>query len=344
MELTRSDHPYITDLHIGDFFDGYYVLRSVKLGTTRANKPYLTCEFTDRTGRISGKLWEDAKVAYQVLSEGTVVKVRAGVGEYLGNPELKILRIRPAEEPTDMSRFLPSTDYDPEEDWSVIRWALSRMQHEGLKNLMLSLLGDEEFMKQFQSAPAGKRWHHGYLGGLLQHSASMVKIASRFGEHYPQLNTDILIAGAFLHDVGKLQELKYDTAIDYTVEGRLLGHIVLGADFVRKAAENVEGLDRETLVHLQHLILSHQGKRENGCPVEPMTPEAFVLYYLDEIDSKLNAIERELDKAGTGGGVFTDYINLLGRMLYKGGGLEDCEPDVTEEETPEPEPEEDSEQ
>ncbi len=323
MELTRSDHPYISDLNIGDFLDGYYVLRTMTLGTTRANKPFLICEFTDRTGRIMGKMWDDAKPAYQLLEEGIVVKVRAGVEEYLGKKELKVLRIRRVEEPTDMSRFLPSTDYDPEEDWSVIRWAQNRMEHEGLKNMIQTLLGDEEFMTAFQSAPAGKRWHHGYLGGLLQHAASMVKLATRLGEHYPALNTDLLIAGAFLHDVGKLRELKFDIAIDYTVEGRLLGHLVLGADFVRKLGEETEGMDRETLTHLQHLILSHQGSREFGCPVEPMTREAFVLYFLDEIDSKLNAIDRELEKAVEGGGPFTDHIRLLGRMLYKGGGLDE---------------------
>ncbi|MCB2198373.1 HD domain-containing protein [bacterium] len=320
MELTRDDHPFINDLQVGHFFDSYFVLRTLQMGTTRTNKPFLILDLTDKTGHIKGKMWEDAASAYQGLSEGLVVKVRAGVEEYQGAAELKVIRIRPLdpEDSQDVSRFLPSSGRDPEIDLEMIRSAIQRIEHPGLKELLGGLFGDEEFVSAYQTAPAGKRWHHGYLGGLLEHSASLVQLSTKLCEHYPKLNRDLLVAGAVLHDVGKLQELRFDTAIDYTVRGRLEGHIVLGAQFIEDRAASIEELDEPTLVQLKHLILSHQGSRENGCPVEPMTREAFVLYFLDEIDSKLNAIDRELEKAEGGGGAFTEYIHLLGRMLYKG--------------------------
>ncbi len=327
-ELNRDDHPFINDLHVGDNFDGFFVMQSLQMKTTRANKPFIVFEFSDRTGRIAGKLWDDAEAAYRGLSEGQVVKVRAVVEEYLGNPELKVQKIRPVagEDSTDVTRFLPTVDHDSQQDWDQLEAAMERLEHPGLKALLEKLFGDESFREQYGRAPAGKRWHHGYIGGLLEHAASMAKLAHRVADHYPQLDRDLLVAGAILHDVGKLQELKYDTSIDYTVRGRLEGHIVIGANFVEQAAEGIEELDEETLVHLKHLVLSHQGTRENGCPVEPMTREAFTLYYLDEIDSKLNAIGRELEKAAGGGGAFTEYIKLLDRMLYKGGGFGESTP------------------
>ena len=332
-ELNRDDHPFIDDLHVGDNFDGYFVLQKLQMKTTRSNKPFLVFEFSDRTGRIAGKLWDDAEAAYRGLAEGQVVKVRAIVEEYQGNPEVKVQKIRTVapEDAADTTRFLPTVDHDSEEDWDKLEAAMARMNHPGLIALIDKLFADETFKELYGRAPAGKRWHHGYIGGLLEHTASMAKLANRVADHYPYLNRDLLIAGAILHDVGKLLELKFDTSIDYTVRGRLEGHIVLGAQFVEERARDVEGLDEETLVHLKHLILSHQGSRENGCPVQPMTREAFILYYLDEIDSKMNAINRELEKAAGGGGAFTDYIKLLDRMLYKGGGFEDPQSDGTED-------------
>jgi 3'-5' exoribonuclease len=217
MELTRSDHPFINTLEVGDIFDGYFVLRTLQLSTTRANKPFLIFDFTDRSGHIKGKMWDDAELAYRALEEGIIVKVRAVAEEYQGQAELKILRIRPADDdPGDMTRFLPSADHEPEEDWAIIRNAVAHVKHPGLLELLKSVLEDEEFVAVFERAPAGKRWHHGYLGGLLEHTASMVKIVWRLSDHYDFLDRDLLIAGAMFHDIGKLEELRFDTTIDYT--------------------------------------------------------------------------------------------------------------------------------
>ncbi|MFC2170850.1 3'-5' exoribonuclease YhaM family protein [Calditrichota bacterium] len=322
MELSRSDHPFIDSIETGDSFDGYFVLQNMNLALTQSNKPYLTFTFTDKTGYIKGKLWDDADRAYKSLATGKIVKIRGHAVEYQGRVELRVLRVRLAEENAgDMTRFLPSLEADPAEYWDVIRETIFRMQHQGLKKLLENLLNDAEFVKSFESAPAGKRWHHGYIGGLLEHSTSLMNLVNLISDHYQELNKDLLIAGALLHDVGKIWELNYDTSIDYSVVGRLLGHITIGADFVQRRAEEVDELDPETTTHLIHLILSHQGSNENGTPITPKTREAFILHYCDEIDSKMNAINRELQKDASG--AFTDYINLLDTMLYKGGGFEE---------------------
>lgn len=320
MDLNRSDHPYIDDLQMGDRFDGYFVMRSLQMMTTRANKPFLVFDFTDRTGHIKGKMWDDAEYAYKGLTPGDVVKVRATVEEYLGKAELKVLRIRPIDpdDITDFSRFLPTSESDTEENLEIIKAAITKIAHPGIQNLLTDLFDDHEFVEKYIRTPAGKKWHHGYLGGLLEHAASMTGLAQNICDHYPDLNRDLIIAGTILHDIGKIWELSSETAIDYTTEGRLLGHIVLGAEFIAERGKSTDDLDEETLMLLRHMILSHQGALEHGCPVLPMTKEAMVLYHIDEIDSKLNAMTRELDKASGGGGDFTEYINLLGRMLYKG--------------------------
>ncbi len=322
MELNRDDHPYVEELTPGDSFDSFYVLRSLQMGTTRANKPFLVLDLTDRTGHIKAKLWEDAEAAYRLLEVGQIVKVRAVVEEYQGRSELKILKIRAVadENGMDRSRFLPTSGRDAEEDWAVIRGAVEKVVHPGLENLLQQLLEDREFVEQFSLAPAGKKWHHGYLGGLLEHTASLIGLVNAICDHYHYLNRDLLVAGAFLHDVGKLDELAFDTTFEYTMRGRLEGHIVMGLQRLNELAAEIEELDEETLIHLRHLVLSPQGSRENGCPVEPMSREAFVLYYVDEIDSKLNALQREFAKAAGGGGPFTDYIHLLGRFLLKPEG------------------------
>ncbi|MBS1261733.1 MAG: 3'-5' exoribonuclease YhaM [Calditrichaeota bacterium] len=316
--------PYIDQLAVGDRLDSFFAVRKVEMRHTRENKPFLILDLADRTGHIRAKLWEDADAHYRALTPGTVVKVRAIVEEYLGNTELKLHLIRPASDTDEFEadRFVARADHDPDTDWAPIREAVASMQHDGLKQLFETLFADEGFIQRFTLSPAGKQWHHAYLGGLLEHTASLVQLAQQLCEHYPQLNRDLLIAGAVLHDAGKLWELEAETTIDYTVRGRLEGHIVLGGEFLQRMMEEVgDELDEETRVQLKHLVLSHQGELANSSPVVPMTREAFVLYYLDEIDSKLNALDRILAKHDRAGSKepFTEYVKLIERFIYRGG-------------------------
>ncbi|MCB2211687.1 HD domain-containing protein [bacterium] len=312
--------PYLDELTPGEQVDTFLAVRKAELRRTRDNKPFLLLDLGDRTGHIKANVWDDAETFLKALPVGTLVKVRATPQEYQGKLELKLHLIRPVTDADEFEpdRFVPKTDRDPELDWTVIRDAVKAVEHKGIKQLLDGLLADEELIDKFTLAPAGKMWHHGYLGGLLEHTASIMGLVLKLCEHYPKLNRDLLVAGTLCHDIGKLWELQTDSVIDYTVRGRLEGHIVIGAEFLQRRMDEIEELDFETRVQIKHLVLSHQGMLEQSSPVVPMTREAFVLYYLDEIDSKLNALDRIYDKHQGQPGDFTEWVNLLGRHLYKG--------------------------
>jgi 3'-5' exoribonuclease len=313
--------PFIEEFAPGEQLDTYLAVRKSELRTTRDNKPYLYLDLGDRTGHIKANLWDEAETFHKVFAVGSLVKVRATPQEYQGNLELKLHQIRLVNDSDELddNRFIPVSDRDPEEDWTIIRAAVEGINHPGLKILLDQLLEDDDFVAGFTRSPAGKMWHHGYVGGLLEHTASIIGLIEKMCAHYPDLNRDLLVAGAVFHDVGKLWELRADTVIDYTTRGRLEGHIVIGAEFLQRCMDDVEDLDEATAVQLKHLVLSHQGMLEQSSPVVPKTREAFVLYFLDEIDSKLNALDRILKKNEGSDSDFTEWVNLLGRHIYKGG-------------------------
>jgi 3'-5' exoribonuclease len=200
---------------------------------------------------------------------------------------------------------------------SELREFIASLTDEHLQKLLQSLFEDDSIWQQFAETPGGKLWHHPYLGGLAEHTLSLAKLCDLLAAHYKQLNRDLLIAGALLHDIGKIEELETKTGIDYSIEGRLLGHITIGALFVEKSVEQIEGFPEELRRQLLHLILSHQGEGTMGSPVKPMTPEALALHYADDLDSKLNAVERI--RANTPEGQpFSDYIKLMERFFYFG--------------------------
>jgi 3'-5' exoribonuclease len=186
-----------------------------------------------------------------------------------------------------------------------------------LKKLVESFLSDREFMDGFKKAPAAKNFHHGYIGGLLEHTMSVCKLAQSISEHYPQLDREILMAGAFLHDIGKIKEFKTNTIIDYTDEGRLLGHVVLGTVMLDEKIEKIRSFPNDMALRLKHLILSHHGEYDFGSPKRPKFLEAFALHLIDDLDAKIIGLERimERDKQD---GAWTDYNRLFERYFLKG--------------------------
>jgi len=181
------------------------------------------------------------------------------------------------------------------------------------------VFNDPDLREKFGKAPAGKLWHHNYLGGLLEHTLSVTQIASEVGKMYPDINQDLLIAAGLLHDIGKIETYIFKTFFDFTDEGRLVGHIVLGAQLVAGKIKLIVDFPKKLETELTHLILSHQGKLEHASPVVPMTLEGLILYYADEMDSNANAFLRIKKKEKMPGTQWSSYINLLGRYLYFGG-------------------------
>jgi len=277
----------------------------------------LSLEFGDQSGRIEGVMWEGFDTLIDELTVGGVVKVRGVVGSYKDRPQLRVERIRPATpdeaRPADL---LPRSPVEPEDLVRGLDACLESLADSDLRRLMEHLFASGDLREKYLSAPAGKLWHHNTVGGLAEHSLNLVRLCEFACQMYPDLDRDLLVCGALLHDLGKIDQYEVTAMFDYTDEGRLIGHINTGDQRVASAIEDLPDFPAETAMVLRHLIVSHQGELEKGSPVLPMTPEAFVLHYADELDSKMGALRRIAEKAGDA--KWSEYVNLIGRHIYFG--------------------------
>ena len=285
---------HLRDYEAGESFTGFFVLRSRELRTRRDGAPYLVLEFGDCSGRLFGNIWDDAERIYRDFETGRIVKMEATIESYKGTNQVAVKRIRNVvpEDEVDNSDFIEATTIDVEKAYAKLCRIVDVLKNEHLQELLQIFLNDPEFEKSFKQAPGGKLWHHNRIGGLIEHTMAVLRLCRMMSRFYPEADGDILVAGAILHDIGKIEEYRYETAIDYTERGRLVGHITIGASWVREKATTVEGFPPETLDRLIHLILSHQGELEHGSPVQPSTREAFLLHFADLIDSKMDALSR----------------------------------------------------
>lgn len=280
----------------------------------------LQLQFRDATGFLDGVMWnEEAEVAYAQLKNADVVKVKGIVSSYRGTPQLQIEKIRPAKpEEYDISELLPTSETSLEDLEKAVSELIEMIDDPEIRNLTDDILSDPQVRPRYFEVPAGTRWHHAYLRGLVEHSVSMARLAVKVCEHYPHLDRSLLIAGALLHDLGKVEELLVGSTLEYSVEGRLFGHMTIGFGMIRAHAEQLGIAEDINVKKLLHMVLSHQGKKEYSAPVEPAFEEAFALYFIDELDSKLNAIGRIRNKPENTGHDFSEWVNLLGTYLYLG--------------------------
>jgi 3'-5' exoribonuclease len=326
-------------IKLSDLVDGqeavcFAALVKKTRGMTQANQPFIKCYFRDKRTQLEAPLWHDNRyfreadgwpegAAYRLVVRGSF-KLRFGL-------QLEILGIRPATDADvrdgfDFSDLVESSKYAPEDLLKTIRLIVERQVDDPcLKKLVLMIL--DENLSLFQKMPAAQNFHHSYTAGLLEHVWSMTRIASFLADHYskyydklnPPLNRGVIIAATVLHDIGKLRELEYHPVeAKYTKEGRLIGHILMGRDIVREAASRIEGFPEELLLLLEHAILAHHGKLEFGSPVQPLTIEALIVSYIDDMDSKLNMVARKTMESQSED-PFTDRIFALdNRRFYKG--------------------------
>jgi 3'-5' exoribonuclease len=274
----------IADLQLGPFAGLQCILDSVREATTRGGKPYVTCVLSDDTGSIPGKLWDTNLAGMGEFKEGSIVLVDGKRDEYQGRPQVVISIVMLAPD-QDRKALRPQATLSADDRQSGAEALLLSIRNIDLRNLVASIVLTEEW----QTHPAAKRLHHASIGGLAEHSLSMARAAEAMSGFYESLyprmiDWDLVLAGCLLHDVGKFGELSGDG--EYTDEGAYIGHVVLGAERVRRAAECIEG-GMDHLQALQHIILSHHGEREKGAPVEPRTIEAVIVNHLDNLDSRI---------------------------------------------------------
>ena len=311
----------IADLKAGQKITDFFVLRHKEIRTKKdSDEIYLALELGDASGRIFGSYWGDASAVESCLNAGTLVKIRATVIEWHNQHHLSIDKSRSANDDDNISLelFLPHAKEPLSsllEDYDAF---IKQIKNRHLKQLFKKLLNDSDFKRLLQKAPGGKLWHHCYLGGLLEHSNSVARLVCALSENYEHMNRDLLLAGALLHDVGKVQEYKWHGYIDFSDAGRLQGHIAIGYHIVAPCIDSIRDFPDSLRNELLHLVLSHQGQKEHGSPIPPMTREAIILNYADEIDSKLGAFERIYEKEKAPDKAWSNYVKLLDRFLYFG--------------------------
>jgi 3'-5' exoribonuclease len=311
----------IVDFVKDDRIEGFFSVRRREIRDYTKGK-YLSLELGDSSGRVGAVMWEPDQFALSELEEGMVVKARGVVGEYRNKTQFTINRIRLAlDDEYSLEDIMPHSPQSYDERKARLMALRDQIQNSHIRALVDSFFEDEAFLDGYLNAAAGKLWHHATVGGLSEHSANVTELTLRVAQGYDFLNTDYLIFGGLFHDAGKMASYTTRTVIDFTDEGRLVDHISLADGWICERARNIEGFSDSLLMKLRHLILSHHGEREYGAPIVPQTPEAFVLYYCDEIDSKMGAIERIRNRHDGHG--WSEYVNLLQRFLYFGEEDED---------------------
>ncbi len=300
---------------------GYFVASNRQLRTTAGGAAYLSMTLCDRTGQLEGRMWEPDGAGLFV--SGDVVKLRGQVCRYQDKLQVKIDKLRRADPLADAGEyehgdFVPKTSFSIDDLWARLTGFVASLADPHLRALLELFLADPAISSALREAPAAKALHHAWIGGLLEHVVSLVELCERAAPQYPEVHRDLLLAGAMLHDIGKLHELRWGTSFGYTVEGQLLGHITIGTAMIEAKIAQMPQFPPRLRTLLLHLVLSHHGRLEFGSPKLPMTAEALLLHYLDDLDAKMQTLRSEFAKAlsnGASGAEPTEYVRSMERAL-----------------------------
>jgi 3'-5' exoribonuclease len=308
---------FIADLKPDTAITSFFLVSEKELRSTREGKSFLRLELSDRTGTVEARLWENAEVASAGFAQDDIVKVQARVESYRNKLQLSVDRLRRAD-PGDieLADYFPHTSENVEELYKRLNAHAASVGNPWLNQLLKTVLEDPQIAPRFKRAPAAKVMHHAYLGGLLEHVVSLCDLCRMVSAHYRELDPDLLMTGAILHDIGKLDELCYERAIHYSTEGQLLGHIVMEVELVGRFMDAIPGFPAELKTLLKHMLISHHGQYEFGSPKLPMTREALVFSFLDDLDSKMGAARAAL-AADSGEELWSAYVPALARKFLR---------------------------
>ena len=320
--MSKSSRRNVAELTSGELVDQVFLISQPQLRTTSRGDFYIAAYISDRTGKTNSRMWQANEAIFKSLPEEGFVRVKGRTESYQGSLQVVVDAMRPVNaDEVELEEFLPACPRDVDQMFAQLKKILTKIANPNWQRLVKAFLDDDELMTLLRKAPAAITLHHAYLGGLLEHTLSVLELGCRVLPQYPDLDADLVLTGLFLHDIGKTTELAYDLSFHYTDQGRLLGHLVKGALLIQdkidklniKAAEPFPQLLAESLLHI---IVSHHGVREFGCPVLPATPEAFVVHYLDNLDSKMALTFSEIAGA-SGTANWTSYSRALETCLFK---------------------------
>ena len=309
--------PFISELTSEQSITAFFVVREKEIRSTKDGKTYLRLELGDRTGAIETRMWDKFDAVAKDINREDFVKVSGRVELYRNKPQLSLQQMRLAKpEEIDLADFLPHTKEDVGKLYEQLAQIAGSLLNPWLKKLVTSIISDPAIAARYKRAPAAKMMHHAYLGGLLEHVISLCNLAKHISANYPELDLDLLLTAAILHDVGKLEELCYERAISYTVEGQLLGHIVMELEIVNNAMNAIEDFPPSLKTVVLHMLISHHGQYEFGSPKLPMIREALAFHYMDDLDSKLAAVRAAL-AVDSGEPEWSAYSGALGRKFLR---------------------------
>ncbi|MEO0109065.1 MAG: OB-fold nucleic acid binding domain-containing protein [candidate division WOR-3 bacterium] len=306
---------FVKDLKVKTAVSDIFYLSTREVKDRRDGGQFLRLELSDKTGTIAAVMWDNIAVVLDSVNPGTFVRANGVVGEYQGRLQMTVALLQPVNErEVSPGDFLAVSQYPIEEMYAELRGYFEEVTDPHLRRLLDLIYSDETFVYRFKNAPGGARVHHAYLGGLLEHTVFMLRAARSFKSTYPELNYPLLVTGIILHDIGKVDEYKYDLVIDHTLDGRLLGHVVMGYRRVDTAIRALGEFPEELARMLMHMMLRHHGEMEFGAPKTPKFFEAYLLHMIDHIDAWA-AMFRETVAANPGT-KWTDYNNYLETNVY----------------------------
>jgi len=323
------DKIWVKDVKEGESLKSVFLVARKAVPTAKSGKTYLSVTLQDKTGELEARAFDRVEELAALFEEKDYLAVEGPVGTFQGKPQLRLEQASKADPATlEAAEFVWVAPPEPKKPERVgyseqeeltfkeLLAIVEAVSDEQLKNLIRAFLEDEDVVSRLRRAPAAKSVHHAYPGGLLEHTVSCLKLAHRLADHYPQVDRDLLVAGAFFHDLGKIRELSYDRQVEYSDEGRLIGHLVMTAQWVHDKARRV-GVPRDLEHHVVHLVIAHHGRLDFGSPKVPMTLEALLTHELDEMDSRVNSW---LNLMGREGGTrrWTDSNNVYGQHIWRG--------------------------
>ena len=308
----------IASLKEGDWVDETYLVTSKQISIAKTGGVYLSVKLADKTGEVDGKLWDNAEEVAKRFEREDFIRVKGVAANYQGMMQVKMKTLEKVDDgKVDLSHFLETTSRNIDEMVNDLSGAAAAIGNAYLRRLMQAFLADASFMASFRRAPAAKALHHNFIGGLLEHVVELIALARDVAKHFPGVDMDLLVVGAFLHDIGKVRELSVRKSIEYTTEGRLIGHISLGYEMLVEKIKGISGFPDELCMLLKHIILSHHGEYEFGSPKRPKIQEAIIINYLDDLAAKISNFRSTLKRENVDAGDWTSYSKMHDRYLYR---------------------------
>ena len=310
--------PYVNELEPNKLINSSFLVHSKEIRQKKSGELYLSLLLADRTGELDAKMWDNVSEVIEAFDRDDFVKVKGLIQIFHNRPQMTIHKVRRMDDSEiDPGDYFPASKRNRDEMWVELRGIVAGMTNVHLKKLLDAILDDEDVASRYRRAPAAKHIHHAFLGGLIEHVLSVAGMARKAAQHYTYVDCDLLLTGVILHDIGKIYELNFERGFSYSNQGQLLGHIHIGIRMVGDKMRELPDFPPALRSLVEHMILSHHGKLEFGSPKLPQFPEALLLHYLDDMDSKMESMRALIETDRQVEGCFTAYNGPLERAILK---------------------------